>query len=74
MSAETLTTYTIEISVPDDAGVERRTLRVRGATEPQAIMGAYDYLVRQYDGAGEVHETTLTPIDGGPVIIDGVRP
>lgn len=61
MSGATLTTYTVECTPPDR---ERRTLRVRGETEAQALMGAYDYLARQWDGIGWVHEETLTPIEG----------
>lgn len=57
-----MTTYTIEITVRDHAGEHRQTLRVRGVSTAQAIMGAYDYIVRQYDGIGEVHETTLEPV------------
>ncbi len=71
MSAATLTTYTVECTPPDR---ERRTLRVRGETEAQALMGAYDYLARQWDGIGWVHEDTLTPIEGEPVAVEGGRP
>lgn len=51
-----MTTYTVEVTPPDP---ERRTLRVRGETEAHALMGAYDYLARQWDGLGAVHEETL---------------
>lgn len=71
MSGETLTTYTVDCTPPDR---ERRTLRVRGGTEAQALMGAYDYLARQWDGIGWVHEETLTPIEGEPVAVEGGRP
>lgn len=52
-------TYTVECTPPDR---ERRTLRVRGETEAQALMAAYDYLARQWDGIGAVHEDTLQPV------------
>jgi hypothetical protein len=51
-------TYTIDVNTSDG----KKQLRVRGETEPQAIMSAYDYLWRQYDGKGEVLETTLKEI------------
>jgi hypothetical protein len=51
--------YSIKVTVPTG---ESKELRVRGESEAQAIMGAYDYLARQYDGQGEVHEDTLTKI------------
>jgi cobalamin biosynthesis protein CbiG len=55
-AGETLTTYNIDCTTPDD---RRRTLRVRGASESAAIQGAHDYLARQWDGRGEVHADTL---------------
>ena len=54
-----MTTYTVEVTTPNG---ERRTLRVRGATDAAALLGAYDYLARQWDGAGEVHEDTLAEV------------
>jgi hypothetical protein len=56
-AGERLTTYTVDCTPRDG---ERRTLRVRGASESAALKGAYDYLARQWDGRGTVHAETLT--------------
>jgi hypothetical protein len=54
-----LTTYTVDCTPPDR---ERRTLRVRGRTEAEALQGARDYLARQWDGIGWIHEETLEEV------------
>jgi len=67
-----MTTYNIDVQTPETPhrGPATQTLRVVGDTPNQAIMGAYNYLVRQYDGEGTVCESSLRYLDGRKVIQD----
>jgi ribosomal protein S25 len=65
-----MATYNIDVQTPATRhkGPSTETLRVRGETPNEAIMSAYMYLVRQYDGNGSVCETSLRHLDGRKVI------